>query len=165
MADTDIYFLGMRLTEDVIAAGPVLPVIPILEEPAVVGEDERLAITIRAWPEEDVITFYPNDFHVTTSQTKGRLSPIAVIEEKSYGYAFKQSVDRKEITEDVSRPLTIRKDRVDAASVWSIFTLVFDASIYNIEEFVLIPGPMYIGAESYLLPDIKYKRISITHVD
>lgn len=164
VGDTKVYFATIRLSEDVVSVGLLLPIIPMPGEPTNYSEG-RLEITILAWPEEDVISFYPNEFHVYANQTEDRLSPISVVEEKSYGYVKKQTASEKKIIKDVSNPVAIKKYRIDAASVWSRYTLVYDIRLHDVGEFALIPGPMLIKDDAYWLPDIEYKRFKHTEFD
>ena len=165
IGDTNIYFATIWLSQNVLAAGPLLPIIPILEEPESIGAEAQLEIKIYAWPEEDVISFYPNEFKVTANQSGSHLLPILLVEEKSYGFLKEPTAGKKIVTEDVSRMVTIRKERVDAASVWPKYTLVFNLRLKDVESFVLVPGVMHIGDDAYLLPDINYKRYSHTDYD
>ena len=143
----------------------MLPIIPIPDAPSDYSAN-YLKISILAWPEDDIISFSPNQFQVVVNQSEKRLLPTAVIKEKSYGrYVYKQLIEQEEISEETSSLLTMKKARVDAATVWPRYTLVFDVRLYDIQEFVLIPGPLYLGDDAYLLPDIEYKRYSHTAYD
>jgi len=165
IGNTRIYFASIRLSSDVVSAGPVLPVIPIPDKP-VDYEGNFLTISMFAWPEEGAISFYPDQFQVIVNQSGERLSPRAVLKQRSFGaYVFNQSTENEETLENTSGLLTIKKSRIDAATVWPRYSFVFDVRLKDIQEFTLVPAIMFLDGKAYLLPDLEYKRYSHTTYD
>lgn len=165
IGDTQIYFATIRLSEEVVSAGVVLPVIPIPDKPADYTTN-RLKLYLFAWPEEAAISFYPDQFQVMVNRSAQRLSPIAVIKEKSYGAYVKTPANEAfEVIEDTTALLTIQKERIDAIPVWPKYTLVFDVKLKDIDAFTVFPALMFHKGEAYLLPDIDYSRYSHTQYE
>jgi hypothetical protein len=162
VGETKVSFSDITLSLDWVSAGYILPVIPILDTPSDYGSD-KLKIKIQAWPEEDVITFSPDDFRIIINRSQNEMTPVSVIREYSHGRSIHtQSLTKEVSTVGVSNSITLKKSIVDAAPVWSIYTLVFDIHLKDLEEYVLIPAPMTIGDLSYQLPNMFFELKKIT---
>jgi len=165
IGDTPIYFATIRLSDEVVSAGLVLPVIPIPDKPSDYTAD-RLQLNLFAWPEDAAISFYPDQFQIIVNRSEQRLSPIAVIKRNSYGaYIKTPAKETFEVIEDTAALLTIQKERIDAIPIWPRYSLVFDVKLKDVEAFTVFPALMHHKGETYLLPDIEYRRYSHTQYE
>lgn len=160
---TPIYFATIRLSSNTLSAGPVLPIIPIPDAPSDYG-DNNLEVSFFAWPENYPLSFYPHQFQIIVNQSGERVTPSAIIKQLSYGPYILNSFAQETI-KDISSLLTMEKLHIDSASVWPIYKFVFDIKLKEVDEFVIIPAPIYAQDKAYLLPDIHYVRASHTAYD
>jgi hypothetical protein len=139
--DAKVQIYSPIRSEDVLAWGPIVPVIPDQEVKTGFG-DKPFYIAVRIVPLESVVTFDPAEFAISVEGIDGPLVPIEI--DDSLGDRNLQHRDA-----NYSRQWVYGWQRY--------YWMSFDIKIKDVHRYTLTPGTMRVDGTLYVFPDILYE--------